>query len=73
MKITRRNFEPLAEAIWAKDPDIILVVGDFQFTRKIVDPFNFSGSVVNLTTLAGSRKFSSSPRSTTAKCGSICT
>lgn len=34
-----QKFKPLAEAIWAKDPDIILVVGDFIYRWPIVDPY----------------------------------
>jgi alpha-L-arabinofuranosidase len=39
-----KRFKPLAEAIWAKDPDIILVVGDFAYNDHITDPFNFRGA-----------------------------
>jgi alpha-L-arabinofuranosidase len=39
-----RRFKPLAEAIWAKDPAIVLIVGDFEYTRVIADPFNFDGA-----------------------------
>jgi alpha-L-arabinofuranosidase len=38
------KFRALAEAIWAKDPDIILVVGDFAYDKAIQDPYNFSGA-----------------------------
>ena len=38
------RFKPLAEAIWAKDPDVILVVGDFAYDKVIADPYNFSGA-----------------------------
>jgi hypothetical protein len=49
-------FEALAEAIWAQDPEIILVVGDFVYGRPIADPFNFSGAASGLTSLAGQRR-----------------
>jgi alpha-L-arabinofuranosidase len=39
-----KRFKPLAEAIWAKDPGVILVVGDFAYDKAIVDPYNFSGA-----------------------------
>jgi alpha-L-arabinofuranosidase len=39
-----KRFKPLAEAIWAKDPGIILVVGDFAYDQAIVDPYNFRGA-----------------------------
>jgi Alpha-L-arabinofuranosidase C-terminal domain len=38
-----KRFQPLAEAIWAKAPDIILVVGDFAYNGRIKDPFHFPG------------------------------
>jgi alpha-L-arabinofuranosidase len=39
-----RKFKPIAEAIWEKDSEIILVVGDFAYDRVIQDPYNFSGA-----------------------------
>lgn len=39
-----RRFKPLAEVLWAKDPGIILVVGDFAYDKVIEDPYNFSGA-----------------------------
>jgi hypothetical protein len=38
-----RKFQPIAEAIWAKDPAIILVVGDFAYNKVIEDPYRFEG------------------------------
>ena len=38
------RFKPLAEAIWAKDPGVILVVGDFAYDKVIDDPYNFGGA-----------------------------
>jgi len=40
------RFKRMAEAIWARDPDLILVVGDFFYHRAITDPFNFEGGAV---------------------------
>jgi hypothetical protein len=51
-----RKFKPLAEAIWAKDPEIILVVGDFAYGQKIEDPFNFRGAASGITSLAAQQK-----------------
>lgn len=51
-----RKFQPLAEAIWAKDSEIILVVGDFAYHRQIQDPFSFSGADGRITTLAAQQK-----------------
>ena len=39
-----RKFRPLAEAAWARDPGVILIVGDFEYRRPIVDPTNFEGA-----------------------------
>jgi alpha-L-arabinofuranosidase len=50
-----RKFKPLAEAIWAKDPGVILVVGDFAYDKVIEDPYNFSGAP-NIRTLAAHKK-----------------
>jgi hypothetical protein len=47
------KFESLAKAIWAKDPDVILVVGDFLYVKPIQDPFDFRGAASGITTLAG--------------------
>ncbi|MFZ1935662.1 MAG: carbohydrate binding domain-containing protein, partial [Thermoguttaceae bacterium] len=49
-----RLFKPMAEAMWAKDPNIILVVGDFCYSRPIADPYKFEGGAVN--TLATHKK-----------------
>ncbi len=46
------KFEALASAIWAKDPDIILVVGDFAYSQPIQDPFSFRGAASGITSLA---------------------
>jgi hypothetical protein len=37
------KFRPIAEAMWAKDPNLILVVGDFAYGKVIDDPFHFEG------------------------------
>jgi alpha-L-arabinofuranosidase len=37
------KFRALAEAIWAQDPEIVLVVGDFAYGQVINDPFHFKG------------------------------
>lgn len=51
-----KKFKAVAEAIWAKDPSIILIVGDFSYHKVITDPFNFSGADSGITTLAGQQK-----------------
>ncbi len=47
-----QHFKPMAEAIWAKDPNITVVVGDLGYAGVIQDPFNFTGNPTGLTTLA---------------------
>jgi hypothetical protein len=47
-----KKFKPLAEAIWAENPEIIIVVGDFSYGQAIRDPFNFRGNPSGITTLA---------------------
>jgi alpha-L-arabinofuranosidase len=50
-----KRFKPLAEAIWAKDPGVVLVVGDFAYDLPIVDPYNFTGAP-NIKSLAAHKK-----------------
>lgn len=38
-----KKFQPLAQAIWAKDPSVIPVVGDFAYGKVIQDPYHFDG------------------------------
>ncbi len=47
-----QKFQALATNIWAKDTNIILVVGDFGYHQNISDPFSFSGADSGITTLA---------------------
>ncbi len=47
-----QKFQALAQAIWAVDTNIVLVVGDFSYHQVITDPFNFSGADSGITTLA---------------------
>ncbi len=51
-----QKFRLMAEAVWAKDPEIILVVGDFGYGQKIEDPFNFRGAAGRITSLAAQQK-----------------
>lgn len=51
-----RKFQRLAAAIWAKDPEIVLVVGDFVYGAPIRDPFAFHGAASGITTLAAHQK-----------------
>jgi hypothetical protein len=51
-----QKFKAIAEAIWANDPHIILVVGDFAYGRKIEDPFHFTGAAGRITSLVAHQK-----------------
>ena len=52
MRNILRSSRRLAEAIWAKDPEMILVVGDFVYSRPISDPMKFDGAASRITSLA---------------------
>jgi alpha-L-arabinofuranosidase len=49
-------FKPLAEAIWARDPQIVIVVGDFAYGVPIRDPERITGAASGVTSLATHRK-----------------
>ena len=51
-----KKFKALAEAIWQVDPDVVLVVGDFDYRELIKDPFKFGGTSSGITTLATHRQ-----------------
>jgi Alpha-L-arabinofuranosidase C-terminal domain/Alpha-L-arabinofuranosidase 1 domain len=51
-----RKFKPLAEAVWQVDPDIVIVVGDFDYRERIRDPFRFRGNSSGVTSLAAHRQ-----------------
>jgi alpha-L-arabinofuranosidase len=50
------RFAAIAKAIWAKDPNITLVVGDFAYNRPITDLMNFTGADSKITTLSAHEK-----------------
>ena len=50
------RFNQVAEKIWEKAPNVILVVGDFAYEKVITDPYNFSGAHSGITTLAPHKK-----------------
>jgi hypothetical protein len=50
------KFEAAARAIWAKDRDVILTVGDFAYDRPITDPMHVTGAASKITSLAGHAK-----------------
>ncbi|MFO0960566.1 MAG: alpha-L-arabinofuranosidase C-terminal domain-containing protein [Isosphaeraceae bacterium] len=49
------RFRPIAEAVWAKDPSVILIVGDFEYKQAIIDPYQFEGAP-RIKTLAAHKK-----------------
>ncbi len=51
----RVRFEPMADAIWKKDPNIIPVIGDFEYKQVVADPYNFKGAP-RITSLAAHEK-----------------
>jgi hypothetical protein len=51
-----KRFGAIAEAVWAVDPDIILIVGDFVYGRPISDPDRVKGAASGITTLSGHRR-----------------
>ncbi|MFO0925748.1 MAG: alpha-L-arabinofuranosidase C-terminal domain-containing protein [Gemmataceae bacterium] len=50
------RFEAVARAVWAKDRDVILVVGDFLYNHPIADPEKVTGAASGITSLAGQRR-----------------
>jgi len=50
------RFEALAKTIWAKDKEVVLIVGDFVYGSAIRDPLKFSGAFSGITSLAGQQK-----------------
>jgi hypothetical protein len=42
-----QKFEPIARAIWSRDPKMILTVGDFDYGQVITDPFHVTGGHVD--------------------------
>ena len=51
-----QKFAKLADAIWSRDPEMTIVVGDFLYGEVIRDPFQFQGSASRITTLAAHQK-----------------
>ncbi|WP_160573677.1 RICIN domain-containing protein [Actinomadura physcomitrii] len=49
------KFKAIADVVWARDPSIRLVVGDFSYSDVITDPFHFTGGG-KVNTLAAHQK-----------------
>ncbi len=56
------KFEKLAKVLWAKDPRVILVVGDFAYDRRITDPMRIEGTASGIKSLAAHKKILSLAR-----------
>jgi hypothetical protein len=50
------QFQAMATAVWAVDPNVVIVVGDFTYSQPITNPFNFSGAYSGITTLEAQQK-----------------
>jgi alpha-L-arabinofuranosidase len=51
-----RKFKALAAAIWAKDPGLILIVGDFGYGKPIRDPDRIEGAYSGIPSLDAHRR-----------------
>jgi hypothetical protein len=51
-----RKFKAVAEAIWEKDPKMILVVGDLFYSDPISDPMKFTGNGSGITDFSAYRE-----------------
>ena len=49
------KFKRLAEAVWSKDKEMILTVGDFAYGRPVTDPQHVVGAASKITALEGQR------------------
>jgi len=59
----------MAQAIWAVDTNIILVVGDFSYHQVISNPFSFSGADSGITTLAAHQQILQLAQTNNRQCG----
>ncbi len=50
------RFLALAEAIWARDPEIVLIVGDFAYARPIDDPDHVEGAAGGISNLSAQKR-----------------
>ncbi len=47
------RFNAIANAVWALNPDVTLIVGDFEYKEVITNPNRFTGNSSGITSLAG--------------------
>ena len=50
------KFAGLAKVIWGNDPGIILTVGDFEYSKPIVDPMHLTGATSGITSLSAQQQ-----------------
>jgi hypothetical protein len=55
-EIYAAKFKGIAQAIWSKDPGIILIAGDFSYKRQIIDPDHIDGTDSGIQNLNGQRQ-----------------
>jgi alpha-L-arabinofuranosidase len=51
-----KRFRAIARAVWAVDPELVLVVGDFAYGKAITDPNRVTGAASGITNLSAHRK-----------------
>jgi hypothetical protein len=51
-----QKFQAMAKLVWAADPNVVIVVGDFSYSQPIQNPFNFSGAASGITSLEAHQK-----------------
>jgi len=51
-----QKFQALAQAIWAADSNVTLVVGDFEYSQVITNPFSFGGAASGITSLSAQQQ-----------------
>ncbi len=49
------RFNAIADAVWAYDPDVLLVVGDFSYHTLMTDPEQITGADSGITDLKGQK------------------
>ncbi len=48
-----QKFQAMAKLVWAADPNVVIVVGDFSYSQPIQNPFDFSGAASGITSFRG--------------------
>jgi Alpha-L-arabinofuranosidase C-terminal domain/Carbohydrate binding domain len=50
------KFQAIARAIWSKDPNIVITVGDFTYNKPILDPNHIEGADSHITDLSAHKQ-----------------